>query len=154
VITVANGRTTQDITFNLVDKSSVTDATGKPTKAVTMPMTFQGDINLINLQQLLKVSLPPQLIGKFIPDRKAKDTIVKIFPNGIPITMKGTTTKPQVDAGDIGKQMVSGFAKSELNNVIPGANGGGGKGNGLGGLLNQITGQGQDQSQQSPDQST
>src|SRR5205085_748292 len=104
------GHTTQDVTMNLVDPGvSATDSAGRVGKPVVMPLTFQGDINLVNLKELLRVSLPPQLVAKFIPDRKIKDGIVQAFPGGIPITMKGTTTKPEVDIGDVGKRIGEGL---------------------------------------------
>jgi hypothetical protein len=71
--------------------------------------------------------------------------------------MKGTTVKPQVDVGDIGKQIASGLVKQQVGDLIPGVTGGKGgeKSNDpLGGLLDQLGGKKKEPEPAPPDQPT
>ncbi len=132
VITIENGRTTQDLTIMLREDLVAKDpVSGKEiTVPKNMPLSFQGDIRLSDLQQKLAVTLPTELVSKFV--RMNDKDLKKIFPNGIPIALRGTTTKPEVDLGNIGQQFIEGQLKSRLTDSI----GGGGKDDrGAGGLL-------------------
>ena len=147
VVSVDKGVATTDITLSLVDPSSVGAASQpsgkKKTEAATgaMPLHFWGDIQLATLKQSLNATLPPQLIGKFltsIPFVKVKDlpqALVAAFPNGIPVSVKGTTVDPKFDFGDIGKQFVGGFLKENPDAVKAGAD-----------ILNQVLGGKKDKS--------
>jgi hypothetical protein len=115
-------------------------------KPVTMPLTFRGDIHLADLKQLLNVTVPPQLVAKFIPDRDIKKEFVNWFPSGIPVVMRGTTSDPKVDVGNIAAKIGEGLAKSKLQKVIPGLTGTDqkqdGKKNDIGGAIGDILGGG------------
>ena len=115
-VIVAAGRTTQDITFQLIDPGVAADVvgSGKPVKPTYMPMIFKGNISLADLTQQLNVTLPAQLIAKFIPDRKIKKQFIDIFPSGIPIVMGGTTPAPKVEVPNIARQVTEGLIKSQL----------------------------------------
>ncbi len=149
VVTLDRGKTTQDVTLMLMDLGANAGAAGAPpvdrAKIVHMPLSFKGNIELATLKELLNVSLPPQLVAKFIPDRSFKSAMVDAFPNGIPIIMKGTTKDPKVDTGNILSKIAEAQAKAQLQKVI----GGGEKSSGgkdgqkgskdpLGGLLDQL----------------
>ncbi len=158
-IVIANGRTTQDVTMMLIDPGATAEQAGAmpgaaPTagtvaqaskvKPVYMPLTFRGDISLIDLKQLLNVTIPPQLISKFIPDHQYQKAVNDAFPSGIPIVMRGTTAQPQIDAGNIAAKIAEGIAKEKLQGVIPGLNQGDNKGgkNDLGNAIQGIFGGG------------
>jgi hypothetical protein len=86
-------------------------------------MRFSGDINMIDLRQLLNVTIPPQFISKFIPDRKWKKKFNDAFPAGIPIVLRGTTKDPKTDLGNMGTKIVAALAGGELEKYVPGAGG-------------------------------
>jgi hypothetical protein len=130
VVTLDKGRTKQDVTLSLTATEPAATATGTP-KSVTLPLGFRGDINLQNLQQNLQVSLPVGLlvgVGKETDIRKALHTA---FPSGIPLTLTGTTTAPQVDIGNFFQRFAEGQLKSRIS---------GGGGGGLGDILGQLGG--------------
>src|SRR5207302_801731 len=95
-------------------------ATASPT---LMPLRFQGEIRLADLAQNLAVSFPTQLLAHYIPDKNVGSALATAFPTGVPISLRGTTTSPKIDYGDIGKRFVEAVGKSQLGNLI-----GGGKG--------------------------
>ena len=125
VITLDAGRTTQDITLTLVDADR-RDARGNP---LVMPLRFNGDITLENLSQRLSVNLPTGLLTKFIRSNQLERNLSIAFPNGIPLTMTGTTLQPRVDFSGVMQQFLEGQLRGRL---IPG---GGGSGNPLQDLL-------------------
>jgi hypothetical protein len=133
VITIENGRTTQDLTIMLREDITAKDpVTGKEvTLPKNMPLTFRGDIRLSDLQQRLAVSLPTELVSKFI--RVSDRDLKKIFPEGIPLALRGTTTNPEVDLGNIGQQFIEGQLKNRLTDSI-----GGDSDKGVGGALEDI----------------
>ncbi|HYO09528.1 MAG TPA: hypothetical protein VER17_11200, partial [Tepidisphaeraceae bacterium] len=159
VITIAEGRTTQDITFQLVDPGAPSDAVGaqRPVQSVHMPMSFRGNIALADLRQQLNVTIPAPLVSRFIPDRDIRKQFNDIFPSGIPIAMGGTTPEPKVQVGNIASQITQGLVKSRLTNVLGGNNaagdGGAGGGGKPGDILGNILGGGrqQQEQQQEPD---
>jgi hypothetical protein len=169
VVTLDAGQTTQDITLELVDPSTSAAAAAKqaqtpragqavPAAAAEQPkpqamlLTFKGDIRLSDLKQNLDVNFPTPLFVKFIPHKGFANSIQEIFPNGIPLTLKGHTNKPEIDVGAFVKQ--AGSAK--LQQLIGGANKGGEKGGDnatdkpaksddpIGGLLDAIGGKKKD----------
>ena len=154
VITLENGRTKQDVTMQLVDPSTVkVAADGKKIEAKPMLMSFKGDIRLSDLTQSLSVVFPPELIAKFIPDRDLKKGFIDAFPSGVPLSMKGTTSKPVIDYGNILGKFAQGFVQGNLLNkalggdkkkdATDGGSSGGGGGvdaGGIGGLLEQASG--------------
>jgi hypothetical protein len=154
VITLAEGRTKQDVTLELVDPAQAKGTGGAaPAAAPKMPLHFQGDIRLADFKQDLDVSFPTQLLAKYIGDKNIAKTLLDIFPEGIPLSLKGSTLKPQVDYGDIVSRMTKGFAQAQIGNLLGGKGGNkdplggilGGKSgikedNPLGGLLDAVTG--------------
>ncbi len=152
VVTLENGRTTQDITMQLVDPSTVKiTPDGKKIEAKPMLMSFKGDIRLSDLTQSLNVVFPSQLIAKFIPDHDIQKGFIDAFPSGVPLSLKGTTSKPVIDYGNIIGKFAQGFVQGKLLNsaigggkksdAAEGGDGGGGAvgggAGGLGGLLEQ-----------------
>jgi hypothetical protein len=155
VITVANGKATQDVTLELIDPGVASDVVGsaqKP-KAVYMPLTFKGSIDLATLKQELDLRVPPQLVSKFIPDRDWKKGFNDAFPQGIPGVVRGTTSAPKFEYGDVVFTALRSIGEKQLLKNIPGLGGnkaagdgkngatGGNANNPLGGILDQITGQ-------------
>lgn len=137
VITLAAGRTTQDVTLSLVDPDRK-DARGNP---VIMPLRFNGDIALSNLSQKLSVSLPVGLVTKFIRNEQLEKNLNIAFPSGIPLTMTGTTLQPQIDFSGVMQQFIEGQLRGRL---VPG----GGSGNPLQDLLRGLE---QDKDRKPPD---
>jgi hypothetical protein len=160
VVTLDAGQTTQDITLELVDPSgsaaaaaakqaqspragqAVPAAAAEQPKPQPMLLTFKGDIRLLDLKQNLDVNFPTPLFVKFIPNKGFANSIQEIFPNGIPLTLKGHTNKPEIDVGAFVKK--AGSAK--LDQLIGGGGEKGDKaGDGkdkksdpIGGLLDQL----------------
>lgn len=130
-IRLVGGRTTQDVQMELVDPAA--------SSAKAMVMAFNGDIQLSDLRQNLSVTFPTELLAKFIPIKGASKTLADIFPQGIPLTLKGTTSKIEPDYGDIGQKIARGFAGSQLN-ALTGGNKGDKKDNPIGGLIDSISG--------------
>jgi hypothetical protein len=117
-----------------------------PKQPKLYPLAFSGTVNTANLAQSLLVNIPSSLLRN--------DEVEKIFPEGIPVTLKGFTTKPQPDWGNFARKFIEGQAKSRLGNVLGGAAGGtkeGGKDGGLGGIIGDVLG-GQKPQQQTPPQ--
>lgn len=114
VVTLEKGRTTQQLTMTLTEDVEATDpVTGKTiTAPKNMPMSFSGDIRLSDLSQRLSVSLPSALVGRFI--RVSEKDMLKIFPDGVPIALRGTTTKPEVDLGNLAQRFVEGQLRSRI----------------------------------------
>jgi|GEM_PF-6384477 len=135
VITLENGKTTQDLTISLKEDVEATDpVTGKTiTIPKNMPLSFRGDIRLSDLSQKLRVSLPAALVGRFI--RVGEKDMNKFFPDGVPISLGGTTTKPEVDIGNIVGQLI----EAQLRGAIGGKNG-----DPLGDLIDAIGGKKKD----------
>ena len=118
VVTLDRGRTTQKVTMELA-KAPVAQS-GKKVAAASqpsMPLTFDGDIQLATLQQRLAVTIPTDLIASG-GDWK------KIFPSGIPISLKGTTTKPEIDVGDLAAKIAKAQAENQINKALGGKEGG------------------------------
>jgi hypothetical protein len=129
VVTLENGRTTQDLTLLMIDPSRVADGSapkGKP-QEVLMPMHFQGDVRLSDLSQSINVSLPAELLARMFPSEKDQRVVMQIFPRGVPLSLKGTTIKPVVDPGNIAQKFIEGQLQG-----------------GLGGLIDQIGGRKKD----------
>ena len=102
-------------------------------KSTNMRLTFDGNVRLSDLKQEIAVTLPPQLIAKFVPrDQSLGRNLLQIFPEGIPLSLRGTTTKPEVDVGNILQKFLEGQIKSGLT--------GGDDGGGLGGILDKLGG--------------
>jgi hypothetical protein len=170
VINLANGKTTQDVTLQLIDPGTASangagvnpaagpapaPAPGANPNAVYMPMSFKGDVDLATQSLALNLRVPPQLVSKFIPDRDWKKSFDDAFPQGIPGVIRGTTSQPKFDYGNVVAQAVQAIAQRQILKSIPGI-GGNKEGNNanqgnqdqnnpLGGLLNQITGHDKDQ---------
>ncbi len=132
VVTIEGGRTTQDVTLLLTDPSAAQQAAaGKaPPQTATMPLRFQGDVNLANLAQSIEVSLPTGLLGKFLRSDKDRRVFAQIFPDGVPLSLKGTTIKPKVDAGNIVQKIAEGQIKGLLGGDVADSP--------LGGLLDNL----------------
>ena len=132
VITLEKGRTTQQLTMMLTEDVEATDPVTGNTITVpkNMPMSFSGDIRLSDLSQRLSVSLPSVLVGRFI--RVSEKDMLKIFPEGVPIALRGTTTRPEVDLGNLAQRFVEGQIRSRVT---------GDGGNPLGDLLRGLGGQ-------------
>lgn len=139
VITIENGRTTQDLTITLREDVVAKDpVTGREiTVPKDMPLTFRGDIRLSDLQQKLSVSLPSALVGRFI--RVSEKDMVNLFPGGVPITLGGTTTSPRVDLGNIGQRLIEAQIRSRVPGLVPGG-GGGNSGDPIGDILKNLGG--------------
>ena len=145
VVSIESGTAKTDLTLSLLDPAAAdvqTQSTGKKKDAVapgTMPFHFWGDIHLADLTQSMNATIPPALIGKFmtsLPFVKVKDpsqALASAFPNGIPVVVKGTTTDPKFDFGDIGKQSLEGFLKANPDAVKQGVD-----------ILNQVIGKNRD----------
>jgi hypothetical protein len=137
VVTLDRGRAETDITFALMDPNAKPDA--KQGKVQLYPLRFAGDVRLASLAQNLTVTIPPQLLRAWT----RSDDIQKWLPDGLPLTLKGTTVKPVVDAGDIPKRIVEAQLRARAGDLL-----GGGKDkkmdgdnkNPLGGLLDQLGG--------------
>ncbi len=137
LITLDRGRTTQKLTMELLDPGKPSDAVGSARKprTTTMKLTFDGDVRLSDLKQQINVTLPPELVAKFVPtDQSLGRNLAKYFPEGIPIALRGTTTKPEVDVGNIFQKFLEGQLKSGLTGD------GDGKDSGLGGILDKLGG--------------
>jgi hypothetical protein len=135
IITLENGRTQQDLTIALKEDIEGTDpVTGqKITIPKNMPLSFRGDIRLSDLSQKLQVSLPPALVGRFI--RVGEKDMNRYFPDGVPISLRGTTTKPEVDLGNIVGKLV----EAQLRGAI-----GGKEGDAIGDIIDAIGGRKKD----------
>lgn len=134
VVTVENGQTTQDITMEIIDPKAAERAqqvVGSEKPAVPVyPLRFQGDVNLSSLAQSLTMTIPPGLLDKW-----GGSDLLKVFPNGLPLSLGGTTLAPEVKLGDIGQAIL----KGQLQQNIGGGGGDAGK-NALEDLLNKTLG--------------
>src|SRR5207237_306414 len=99
------------------------------------------DIQLHDLTQDLKATLPTELIGKYFPGIRKE--LSQIFPQGIPLSLKGPTTKPQIaydfNVGDIQQRLVAELTKSNLGSVLGGRSPNK-EDNPVGGLLDALAG--------------
>jgi len=131
VIQLEKGRTTQDLTISLREDVEATDPITGATITIpkNMPLSFRGDIRLSDLKQQLRVSLPPALVGRMI--RVSEKDMMRIFPDGVPISLAGTTTSPEVDLGNIVGRLI----EAQLRGAI-----GGKAGDPIGGLIDAIGG--------------
>lgn len=128
VVTLEAGRTTQDITLQLAAVQPEQLSAAKPSQPTLTPLRFQGDVSLKTLEQSLAVNVP---LGLFPLSEKDLRKAARIFPEGFPIALRGTTLKPKVDIGDIGKQIIDAQIRGLLG-------GGEGSDNPLGGLLENL----------------
>jgi len=152
-INLAKGQTTQDITMQLIDRGKTPDAGAAPTAGkskapppVYMPMTFKGDINLKTQAENINVSLPPQFVSVYFAGG-AQKSINDAFPDGIPVTLTGTTKDPKVNYPDIFTKVAKGLVGGELGNLLGGGDKknnatNGDKGNDIGNTINDIFGGG------------
>lgn len=140
LITIENGQTTQDITMELSRPVvSIDKATGKSvTKTETMPLTFKGDIRLLDLKQKLNLNVPTELLASLVPSNDAAKVLRDVFPEGVPVVMGGTSTAPKIDYGNIFGKITEGLIRSRLNGV--GGSDDGKDKNVLGGILDKIGG--------------
>ena len=138
VITLDKGRTKQDVTLSLTATEPATSASEKP-KSVVLPLNFKGDIHLDNLRQNLSVSIPTGLLVGVGNDTDLRKVFSAAFPSGIPVTMTGTTTSPQVDVGNFAQKFLEGQIKAGLT--------GGAGGKNIGGLIGDILGADRDKKQ-------
>ncbi|MCS7033866.1 MAG: hypothetical protein NZ561_07705 [Phycisphaerae bacterium] len=106
IVTLDAGRTRQELTITLREDIETTDPATGVTRRVPreMPLTFQGDIRLSDLRQQLRVSLPGPLVGRFI--RVSERDMARFFPEGVPISLVGTTTRPEVDLGNLAQRLI------------------------------------------------
>jgi hypothetical protein len=143
VITLHEGKVTEDVTFNLIDPAlaKAGAANRNSARSAPMPLTFRGDIHLLDLTEDLKATLPTELIGKYFPGIRKE--LAQIFPNGIPMSLKGPTTKPKiaydVNLPEVQQRLVAALTKNNLGSVIGGKSGNK-EDNPLGGLLDAVTG--------------
>lgn len=116
VVTLDKGRTTQELTLNLSVPEDPKAAAAAPTnvKPQVYPLTFKGDIRLSDLKQNLQVNLPTALVVGTGNDTDIRRIMNSTFPSGIPLSMRGTTTKPEVDYGNFAQKFIEGQIKSGL----------------------------------------
>ena len=117
VVTLENGMVTEDITLEMIDPGKAAEVIGsrQPVKPTVMPLRFQGTVGLSDLRQNINVSLPTALLGRFFRSDKDRQVFAKIFPEGVPLTLTGTTVKPKVDAGNIGQKIIEGQLKGLID---------------------------------------
>ena len=127
VVSVDQGVAKTDMTLSLIDPGDAKSSSGSPANSsAAMPLRFWGDIHLADLTQSLNATVPTALIAKFVsslPVPGMKDpskALAGVFPNGIPVVIKGTTTKPKFDYQDVGKQFTQGLLQNpdNLNNLL------------------------------------
>jgi hypothetical protein len=113
VVTLESGVITEDITLELIDPGKAADVIGsrQPVEPTVMPLRFQGNVSLSDLRQNINVSVPTGLLARFFRSDKDREVFAKIFPEGVPLTLTGTTVKPKVDAGNIGQKILEGQLK-------------------------------------------
>jgi hypothetical protein len=113
VVTLEGGVITEDITLEMIDPGKAADVIGsrQPVEPTVMPLRFQGNVNLSDFTQRINVSIPTGLLGRFFRSDKDRQVFAKIFPEGVPLTLTGTTVKPKVDAGNIGQKIIEGQLK-------------------------------------------
>ena len=130
VITLDKGRTTQNITFDLVESptattqpssglsDSVAQSRNKPTtnpvKARHMPLTFAGDLNLADQHMKINATLPAEMAAKFlevIPSvgPQAAKAVRQSLPGGIPFVITGTPRAPKFDWIGAGTKLTAGI---------------------------------------------
>jgi hypothetical protein len=131
VVTVENGVVTEDITLEMIDPGKAADviASKEPVKPTVMPLRFQGTVRLSDFAQRINVSIPTGLLGRFLRSEKDRQNFAKIFPEGVPLTLVGTTVSPKVDIGNIGQKIIEG----QLKGLIDPSNE-----SGAGGLLDDL----------------
>ena len=143
VVTLDQGVTTQDVTLQLGDAASkaqlATGQAGGPGNGgAIMPLHFSGDIHLADLRQNLQVTFPTELLARFIRVKGVGKTLADIFPAGIPLSLRGKTTKAEIDLGETGQRLIQGFTQSNLKSITGGKDE---KGDDvLGGLLDALGG--------------
>lgn len=120
VVTLENGRTTQDLTLMMVDPAKLADGAAGKGKGqdLLMPMHFQGDVRLSDLSQSINVSLPAELLARFFPAEKDQRVVMQLFPRGVPLSLKGTTVKPVVDPGNIAQKFIEGQLTGGLGGLL------------------------------------
>jgi hypothetical protein len=132
-ITIRNGIVSENITFEIGKKPPEGAIAAAPKASQLYPMTFKGTVALADLRQNLTVNLPAQMFNS--------SDIEKFFPQGIPVTLKGTTTKPQPDFGNFARAFVEAQAKSRVGDLLGGQKKGEkGQTDPLGGLIDDVLG--------------
>jgi hypothetical protein len=126
VVTLQDGQTTTDITLELVDPTQAPEVIGarEPVQPTPVPMRFQGGINLSDLSQSIEVNLPPQLLHRFIRGDRDRQVLAQIFPEGVPLSLRGTTLDPKIDFPNIGQRIL----EAQIRGLLPR------EGNGIGAL--------------------
>ncbi|MEO6437046.1 MAG: hypothetical protein ABIP55_14985, partial [Tepidisphaeraceae bacterium] len=132
VITIDRGVVTERIVLEIGNKPPDNAIAASPTKSQLYPMKFEGTVRMSDLKQNLLVNLPAQMFNS--------SDIEKFFPEGIPVTLGGTTTRPVPDFGDFAKAFVEAQAKAQLGNLLGGEKKDG-KPNPVGDILGDVLGQ-------------
>ncbi len=131
IVTIDKGVAHTDITLLLDDAGAGTASTQTSTPAKGkqaakgMPLNFKGDVDLIDQSQNLTATIPVALIDKYVRDKNVQRMLVQAFPDGIPVTITGTTTNPKVIPVDLQKVIGSQLANPEnIGNLLNGLRGG------------------------------
>ena len=128
-ISIDKGIVTEDIVME-IGKRAPEGAIGRdPNEAQLFPLGFSGTVRMSDLAQNLTVSIPSALFD-------SRD-VERFFPQGVPVTLGGTTTNPRPDFGNFARRFVEAQAKSRLGDALGGDKQGD---NPLGGALEGILG--------------
>ena len=87
--------------------------------AKPMLFTFKGSVRLNDLSENLDLRVPAAMMEKFIPIRSFWLTVARTFPDGIPITLKGTTAHVEYDL----EAAVPAFTQAGLSLITGGGSG-------------------------------
>jgi len=107
------------MTFGVADPGAkvVYDKRGEPTVPL-YPLTFDGNVRMADLHQNFAMTLPSQLLAKWI----GNDDIKQWLPAGLPITLVGTTKQVQPDPGNLGQRLIEGQLQFRAGQLLGGGN--------------------------------
>ncbi|HEX3355709.1 MAG TPA: hypothetical protein VHS31_01915 [Tepidisphaeraceae bacterium] len=118
IVTIDKGKAQTDITLLLNDSDTPAPTKGKQAQK-GMPLNFKGDVDLIDQSQNLTATIPVGLIGKYVRDKNIQRILASSFPDGIPVTLTGTTTNPKVVPIDLQKVIGSQLANpANIGNLL------------------------------------
>ena len=89
-VKLEHGRIDEDITLQL-SESNVSNP------APPMLLRFIGQVKLHDQSQKLDVTLPAHFVSRSIGNKQFAELLDDLFPEGIPISLRGTTKSPKLD---------------------------------------------------------
>jgi hypothetical protein len=90
-VTLEQGRINEDITLQLIEPATASGA------VQPMVLRFVGQVKLHDQSQKLDVTVPPHFVSRSLGNKQFAELLADLFPEGIPISLRGTTKSPKLD---------------------------------------------------------